>query len=218
MYIDFTTGINESLNWIECGLPFYHQVESYPEIPDLYQDFRNNFQNHIDDIYIPYAETECESTVEEYIDEIGKGQEIGLDELERIYGSGTRFDYCNPNHMKIFKEALLPWLGNNEGEVDKVIVYRKYRVLQNNWINNHPRMIQYRKDFNRVLEDNAKLSFTGQKLNKPGTLIEIFVNDVKKVFLIGHINSVAGVCNDCVEFDEDCIVTRYATIIDFGEE
>ena len=52
-------------------------------------------------------------------------------------------------------------------------------------------------------------SFCERKLNKPGTLIEI---EDGSQYLIGHINVVAGVCDDCVEFERDMIVVRYKVV------
>lgn len=46
-------------------------------------------------------------------------------------------------------------------------------------------------------------------LNKPGTLIEM---ETGEVFLIGDINPLRGVCDDCSEFGSDAIVRRYSVL------
>lgn len=48
-------------------------------------------------------------------------------------------------------------------------------------------------------------SFCGRGLNNPGTIVEVD----GKMHLIGTINELGGVCDDCVGFDGDSIVTRY---------
>jgi hypothetical protein len=55
---------------------------------------------------------------------------------------------------------------------------------------------------------NDGQSFEGLDLNKPGTLIETDSG----IFLIGHINPLKGVCDDCVEFSTETIVKRYKII------
>ena len=57
-------------------------------------------------------------------------------------------------------------------------------------------------------------SFTyiiGRK-NLPGMLIETKHGKL----LIGHINSIRGICDDCVEFHESTIVIRYRRVYDPG--
>lgn len=50
-------------------------------------------------------------------------------------------------------------------------------------------------------------SLTSLGLNKPGTLIKI--KGAKKVYLIGDINPLRGVCDDCTEFKKETIVESY---------
>jgi hypothetical protein len=56
---------------------------------------------------------------------------------------------------------------------------------------------------------NKKDSFCNRDLNKPGTLI--YMED-GKTYLIGHINPLCGVCDDCVLFDRDSVVLGYKVI------
>ena len=50
--------------------------------------------------------------------------------------------------------------------------------------------------------------FVSLDLNKAGTLIDT----EKGIFLIGHINQVGGICDDCSDFDDDTIVKRYKIV------
>lgn len=58
-------------------------------------------------------------------------------------------------------------------------------------------------------------SFEKRGLNKPGTLIEIASGEQ---FLIGHINTQRGTCDDCSEFPWPTVVARYKQIITFPEK
>lgn len=51
-------------------------------------------------------------------------------------------------------------------------------------------------------------SFKGEGLNNPGALIETS----KGIYLIGHINEICGVCDDCTQFEPDTIVIRYKIV------
>ena len=52
-------------------------------------------------------------------------------------------------------------------------------------------------------------SFSGSEgLNKPGTLVRV----EGEVFLIGHINTIAGVCDDCCEFSNEAIIVAYKVV------
>jgi len=54
-------------------------------------------------------------------------------------------------------------------------------------------------------------SFSKRDLNKPGTLIELKNG---KQYLIGDINVMRGVCDDCVAFESSTIVKRYKVLTD----
>lgn len=52
-------------------------------------------------------------------------------------------------------------------------------------------------------------SFSGRGLNMPGVLIRM--KDGAE-YLIGHINELRGVCDDCTEFGSDAIVAAYQVV------
>lgn len=53
-------------------------------------------------------------------------------------------------------------------------------------------------------------SFVSYGLNIPGTQIELENGDL---YLIGDINDLGGVCDDCRVFERNAIVTRYRVVI-----
>jgi hypothetical protein len=62
-------------------------------------------------------------------------------------------------------------------------------------------------------------SFSKRGLNKPGTLIEVRHHKgsdkappYKRQYLIGHINTMRGICDDCTAFDKEDKVLRYKVI------
>lgn len=64
------------------------------------------------------------------------------------------------------------------------------------------------------------LEFCKNELNQPGTLVEVVWYDSKKkpitkIFLIGDINKVCGVCDDCTAFPaEEAKVLRYRQVVE----
>jgi hypothetical protein len=52
-------------------------------------------------------------------------------------------------------------------------------------------------------------SFTYKGLNKEGTLIDL---EDGRQLLIGHINVLAGECDDCTSIHNDTIIKRYKIV------
>ena len=72
------------------------------------------------------------------------------------------------------------------------------------------------------------LEMYNEDLNKAGTLIEVEIPNYvfneekhrsykkgtkKQKFLIGDININGGICDDCVSFEDICIVVRYKVLV-----
>ena len=55
-------------------------------------------------------------------------------------------------------------------------------------------------------------SFCKRELNQAGTVIEVRVKRKTSQYLIGDINELSGVCDDCTMFEREDIVTRYRII------
>lgn len=81
------------------------------------------------------------------------------------------------------------------------------------WGDEQPEWKAWQKVREAFIAEQEKKSFTGRKLNLPGTLVEMEDGSIE---LIGTMNVIAGVCNDCVAFDRsDLIVKRYALVFPF---
>ena len=53
-------------------------------------------------------------------------------------------------------------------------------------------------------------SFSKRELNKPGSLIKM---EDGEYFLIGDINKLSGICDDCTEFSKNSIVVSYKVLL-----
>ena len=79
------------------------------------------------------------------------------------------------------------------------------------WWHQQPEVKQWDADRIQAERDwrAAHQTFCDLDLNQPGTLIEL--EDGTR-HLIGSINAVQGVCDDCVAFESTTIVKRYAVL------
>ena len=69
--------------------------------------------------------------------------------------------------------------------------------MENKWI-------KFGLPYGPIYSENK--SFCEMGLNKPGTLIKM---KGKKIYLIGDVNPLGGVCDDCMNFDRKDIVKEY---------
>ena len=65
--------------------------------------------------------------------------------------------------------------------------------------------------------ERKRTSFRFSELNRPGVLIEVQHNDKVDRFLLGNINCNAGVCDDCMAFDDDAIILRAKVLVQESE-
>jgi hypothetical protein len=87
----------------------------------------------------------------------------------------------------------------------------------NQWWDNQPEAITWTKkrdeEESKIRAKNSKRSFCGLGLNKPGTLVEVKIGKKTSQYLIGHINELLGVCDDCTAFDgKRATVLKYKVI------
>ena len=86
------------------------------------------------------------------------------------------------------------------------------------WRSSTPEYVAYnaahKEAWDTLYAEMESKTFVGQKLNKPGTQVEV---DGKR-YLIGDINQLAGVCDDCVAFAQEVIVTRYRVLLEEYEQ
>lgn len=108
-----------------------------------------------------------------------------------------------------------------------VVEYRAMQDQQNlidDFVETLPEVILWNRECDQVREQQkeaeAKACFIYSPLNHPGVLIEVWdgetAEDGSKIttrHLIGDINHIAGVCDDCTAFEDDAIVLRAMVLI-----
>lgn len=104
-------------------------------------------------------------------------------------------------------------------EYEEVVKSKEYKAIQRKykkfcdkvreWMKSHPLWLIYQEQIKAYNEGETNKSFCGRKLNTPGTVVEILDNKVLKQFVIGDINTLGGVCDDCMGFGKDAVVVRY---------
>lgn len=127
----------------------------------------------------------------------------------------------NKQVKKLFGKTVAQAYGSipgvNDGGLDlkskeykaAVKAYKAFREKVEAWIKEQPETKAYSESVKKMNEVEKQKSFCGMELNKPGTLIEILDNKILKQLLIGDINSLGGVCDDCMGFSKDAVVVRY---------
>ena len=85
-------------------------------------------------------------------------------------------------------------------------LYHKIR----DWEDVHPANIAWGIASDKIREQDKLRTFQGRELAQPGVQIEI-ANGQR--FLIGHINQLRGVCDDCTEFESTTVVKRYRVVV-----
>lgn len=127
----------------------------------------------------------------------GKTTEQAYKELEAMLGGArfATFEYDRVVKTKEYKSGKR--------------AYKKFCAAVQDWVKDHPSWIEYQQKLKDFDEEVKRKSFCGRELNKPGTRIEILVGKELKQYLIGDINTLGGVCDDCMGFGKDVIVVRY---------
>jgi hypothetical protein len=176
------------LNWIECNLPWKFRFS-----PDLYPKYPSDI-------------------IKQKIKE--KFPEWEALEQKQTILLGWWFSYCNENKISMV-------LQDHEDNLDisklegfqslktTRLTYGQMSIDINKFSETIPELIDYNQQYNDFKIKENRLSFCGQKLNVCGTIIEL---DDGTLELLGSINCLGGVCDDC-SF-EGGIIKRYARIIE----
>ena len=123
--------------------------------------------------------------------------------------------YSNPN-LKDSSEKREAWTAQEAEKkgLSEALRLRDRKQEIANWQDTLPEWIEWdtkSRTIHAAKEQEAKQeSFNGRGLCKPGVQIEVD----GKLYLIGDINQLRGVCDDCTAFEGDAIVTRYRVLID----
>ena len=178
--------------WIECNLswqaPYWAET---PEAPDLSDREREVFG-------FTCKEKEAEVNWQEimrldYRMDVGLNLDLSWDEKE------------------LKRTAKFEELQSTDPNVKSMLEYQEFEKQYEEWWSDQPEAQLWITECDRIETefDQNKDGFCDRELNKPGTLIEL---DNGKQYLIGNINNIRGVCDDCTAFDSTSIVKRYKVI------
>jgi hypothetical protein len=176
------------INWIECGLPW--NVNNYSEI---YNFAIVNCPKYNP----PGLKKETKS-------KFGKTEDEAYKEYLDAPYTGSEDNKALKKYRK-FTDKFNKW----EEEYNKLPNIKKYIEKYNKLYNEY---LEKKKIFEEEINQN---SFSGRGLNKAGTLIE---TEDGKQYLIGHINELSGICDDCREFENSTIIKRYAIVYILTQE
>ena len=135
--------------------------------------------------------------------EFGKTTEQAYKELYALLGGAT---YGTPAYEKIVKSKEYKTAQKK---------YKNFADKVRAWMQNQPAWIDYQEVLKAWSDCESQKSFCGKGLNKPGTLVEVLDNKELKQHLIGDINTLGGVCDDCMGFSKDAVVVRYKVLGDW---
>ena len=188
-------------NWIELNLPFsYYENLNLPSAPDLNDKAFKVFGK----------------TLDEYYSSISNEKWMKYDKL--LFKTEEDILAEDPDiNIDDYRKRVSEDISSSEDtDIQCVLDYRKFYKTYNDWLNQQPEMKKWNDDV-ALLREEYKVrivskSFSGLGLNKPGVLIEIECGNKTEQYLIGDINCIRGVCDDCVAFEKDVIVKRYKIV------
>lgn len=104
----------------------------------------------------------------------------------------------------------------NDAIVNNVFEYRAFSDKYNAWYDGQPEVLEVIRHnieiYKRVELEESTKSFCGMKLNKAGTLIEFEEDGIAFQQLIGDLNEIGGVCDDCMGVRADTLIKRYKIV------
>lgn len=112
-------------------------------------------------------------------------------------------------------DADLAYILANFAEDDIVcfVARRRHHAAKRQlWSSVQPEMLEYDRLEAIAREERQRNSFYGHPARQPGTLIEVETAKGLNQYLLGHINPLRGVCDDCTAFPSDAIVKRYCVV------
>lgn len=179
--------------WININLPWMTNVldeslkPNYPQMPDLSKRIKKEF-----------------------------GTTAGREWSKITHREKSRYETASSQFTRTLKEPIsseeflekISEAHPDNPSVQKVVAYHQLRRRIEAWQEQQPEIIAWKNALEEWDRDEKQKSFCGRELNVPGTLVDIQQGDEVKTYLIGDINTYAGVCDDCTGFD-----TRMARVI-----
>lgn len=182
------------MSWIEINLPYSYiakyDYSSEPEEPNLDErakielGFTQKDVNALHDQLPSYSSND-----------------------KRIVARAKKMDEINEeirSENLSHKDRVAKLKASSNKDVNKLGLYVERNKLLD-WYDKQPEQIAHNTMINEAHAAHEaaanKLSFSGRDLANPGTLIEVMNGDKIEQYLIGDINPICGVCDDCKAFD-----------------
>ena len=118
--------------------------------------------------------------------------------------------YYFPSFDQKFDERMK----NHKNPVLKAFYYldKQQREIED-FMSSHPKTKRYYKKMDKYEKENKLETFCGLGLNKPGTLIEVELeNKELKRYFIGDINGCGGGCDHCLGISKSAIIKQYKIV------
>lgn len=187
--------------WIEINLPFSFDPteddEAKDPLPDIEDDIRAQFG------HMPYEITA--SINERWPTFFDDRAMVEADTYDHFSSTGNP-DAVSEEDWQAHMRDLLLGINPEYDEALRLVAVRN-AAQDASW--NHPEMKAWDARTKGVRRNRT---FTGRGLALPGVQVEMADGSRH---LIGDINKVGGVCDDCTAFDSAAIVTRYRVLIPF---
>jgi len=179
-----------SKDWIEVNLPFEYSLtekESAQFIAPPYPDLSNKEEKEFG---ISIEESRKFISDEEFDEYNKEFDRLEMDKLGRNDIIKKLSDLNNKSILKVLEHNILA------KKID-------------DWYPLQPEIIEWHKQCDEI--DKKRYEYLKDKrfVARPGILIEVEIDGVLEQFLIGHINPILGVCDDCTMFTRKTIVKRY---------
>lgn len=195
------------MEWIEANLTWYVNYEAvdaaYKPFPPLDERAREVFGKSFDEVSKEYF-----GDSSKWDAPLTESYEAHRAALAKSMGL---FDYDRAVTEELRKSEI--------SDVKRYLEFEDFADKYNDWYSEQPEVKEIEIFNERIREEGYINNFCGQKLNKPGTLVEIKDKQGKiKQYLIGDINKSGEVCNDCMPFEDDDIVVRYKVVYHHEQE
>lgn len=207
---EHTGKANQTTGWIEVHLPWKVHIDL--DVPDFDHDL-------VDQKVIAKFDYTKEELTASFKKEIGT---TPYDLQEEVRSEIETNDFDNKLSYEDIERMLA------ESKDPRMIAYWKIVAQKkeiDEFVETIPEVIAWNKACDKIREEEkelqAKACFMYSPLNKPGVLIKVQDNEVGEdgqpippmQYVIGDINHLAGVCDDCTAFNDDAIVLMAMMLI-----
>lgn len=202
--------------WIEINLPWQDRTWTqltYKPFPDLSERAKAVFGETSEEVKARTIDSEAGTGWSRPIfDRFEEVRGIVEDEMLKENPSQSR-DQEYAKELRRRLEAL------NNSDVKIVFEYRDFNTKHNAWLDSQPENIEI-TTHNLKLQQEFKerqrtqgSSFVARELNRAGTVVEVLSADGKlNQWMIGALNELGGICDDCSGINDGDIVVRYRVV------